>query len=207
MDGILEKLFGSSARVKIIRLFLFNPEVLFTFDMIARRAKVALLLARKEVSLLKSVNMVRQKEAAIDSVFGLKKGKIKNSRKKIQGVSLNPTFPFLQALKNLIISVAPVDRKKLIKDIGKVGKVKLLILSGIFTQNSNSRADLFLVGNSIKEGKLDRVLKNVEAEIGKEITYAVLNTDDFLYRLGMYDKFVRDVLDYPHEKVINKLNI
>ena len=207
MDGILEKLFGSSARVKIIRLFLFNPEVLFTPGIISRRAKVALPSVRREVALLKSIDLIKQKEVAVANVVKLKKGKIKNNRKKIQGVTLNLSFPFLHAFKNLILSAAPVDRKKLIKDVNGVGRIKLLILSGIFTQNNNSRTDLFLVGNSIKEGKLDRVLKNIEAEIGREITYAVLSTDDFLYRLGMYDRFVRDVLDYPHETIINKLNI
>lgn len=207
MDGILEKLFGSSARVKIIRLFLFNPEVLFTPGIISRRAKVIPPAVRRELALLKSINLVKQKEVVVDNVVKLKKGKIKNKKKKVQGVALNPSFPFLQAFRNLIISTAPVDRKKLVKDINKVGRVKLLILSGVFTQNNNSRTDLFLVGNAIKEGKLERALKNIEAEIGREITYAVLSTDDFLYRLGMYDRFVRDVLDYPHEKVINKLNI
>lgn len=203
----MEKLFGSSARVKIIRLFLFNPEVLFTPSIVSRRAKVALPSVRREIALLKSINLVKQKEVTVDNVVKLKKGRIKNKRKKVQGITLNPSFPFLQAFRNLIISIAPVDRKKLIKDVNGVGRIKLLILSGVFTQNNNSRTDLFLVGNAVKEGKLERVLKNIEAEIGKEITYAVLNTDDFLYRLGMYDRFVRDVLDYPHEKVINKLNI
>jgi chitinase len=207
MDGILEKLFGSSSRVKIIRLFLFNPEVLFTLGIISRRTKVALPSVRREVALLKSVNLIKQKEVVVTNVVKLKKGKIKNNKKKVQGITLNPSFPFLQAFRNLILSAAPIDKKKLIKDINEVGRIKLMILSGIFTQNNNSRTDLFLVGNSIKEGKLDRVVKNVEAEIGREIVYAILSTDDFLYRLGMYDRFVRDVLDYPHETIINKLNI
>lgn len=207
MNGVLEKLFGSSARVKILRLFLFNPEVLFTSGIVSRRAKVTLPSARRELALLKSVNLIKQKEITVENIVKLKKGKIKNNKKKVQGLALNPLFPFLHSLKNLILNAAPVDRKKLANDINGVGRIKLMILSGIFTQNNNSRTDLFLVGSSIKEGKLGRVVKNVEAEIGREITYAVLSTDDFLYRLGMYDRFVRDVLDYPHEKVINKLNI
>ena len=67
--------------------------------------------------------------------------------------------------------------------------------------------DLLLVGDSMKETKLDKVLKSIEAEIGKEIVYAVFKTDDFMYRLGMYDRFIRDILEYPHEKAVNKLNI
>ena len=43
----------------------------------------------------------------------------------------------------------------------------------------------------------------LEAEIGKELAYAVFDTPDFLYRANMYDKLVRDVIDFPHEKVLD----
>jgi hypothetical protein len=42
----------------------------------------------------------------------------------------------------------------------------------------------------------------MEAEIGGELSYAVFETKEFLYRLNMYDKLVRDILDYPHEVVV-----
>ncbi len=44
-------------------------------------------------------------------------------------------------------------------------------------------------------------------QIGKELNYSVLPTKEFLYRLRMRDKFIRDILDYPHEKILNKLDI
>ena len=47
----------------------------------------------------------------------------------------------------------------------------------------------------------------MEAEIGKELRYAVLNTKEFIYRLDMYDKFIRDILDYPHERLIEKIKV
>ena len=47
----------------------------------------------------------------------------------------------------------------------------------------------------------------VEAEIGKELTFASFETADFHYRLGMYDKLIRDILDYPHQKLLDKLNM
>jgi hypothetical protein len=47
----------------------------------------------------------------------------------------------------------------------------------------------------------------MEAEIGKELVFASFETADFHYRLGMYDKLIRDILDYPHQKLLDKLNI
>jgi hypothetical protein len=47
----------------------------------------------------------------------------------------------------------------------------------------------------------------MEAERGKELVYAYLETQDFQYRLGMYDKLIRDILDYPHQVLLDKISI
>jgi hypothetical protein len=205
MNGVLEKLFGSAPRIKIIRLFFLNSETLFNTREISRRAKVNLLSVRREILLLKKIGFIKQKEERIDEIIKLKKGKIKNKKKKIQGLKLNLLFPFFHPLKNLVINTAPIDREKLTKMLSSIGRMKLIILSGIFIQSDDSNTDLLLVGDSIRRSALERVLRNIEAQIGKELIYAVFNTKEFLYRFGMYDRFIRDILDYPHEKIVNKL--
>ena len=207
MNTALEKLFGSSARVKIIRLFLSNPENVFSLDDVSRRAKVLTPSAKREISLFKSVGLIKQRDETTDEIIKLKDGTEKIKKKKFNGYFLNALFPFVHALRNLVINAAPADKEAMIKEINTIGRIKLVVFSGIFTNRENSRVDLLLVGDSIKETKLDKALKNIEAEIGKEIVYAVFKTDDFMYRLGMYDRFIRDILEYPHEKAVNKLNI
>lgn len=207
MNTALEKLFGSSARVKIIRLFLSNPENLFSLDDVSRRAKAPTPAAKREISLFKSIGLIKQRDETIDEIVKLKDGTEKIKKKKFNGYFLNTLFPFVHALRNLVINAAPADKEAMIKEINTIGRIKLVVFSGIFTNRENSRVDLLLVGDSMKETKLDKVLKNIEAEIGKEIVYAVFKTDDFMYRLGMYDRFIRDILEYPHEKAVNKLNI
>lgn len=203
----MEKLFGSPARVKIIRLFLINADGFFTPGDIARRVKANLPAVRREIALLKSVGFIKQSEEKIEQVVKLKKGKIKTEKKKIQGLRLNILFPFLKPLKHLMVDTVPVDNEKLVRMLNSTGKIKLVVLSGIFIQEENARTDLLLVGDAIKKAALDRILKKIESEIGKELIYAVFNTSDFMYRLEMYDKFIRDILDYPHEKALNKLNL
>lgn len=207
MSGVLEKLFGSPARVKIIRLFLSNLGNVFTSEDVSRRAKVAMPLARREISLLKSVDLIKQKDDVVAETVKLKSGEIKTKKKKIVGYSFNPMFPYAHAFKNLFVNIAPVDKEKVVKELNSVGKIKLIIFSGAFIQSDGDRIDLLVVGDAIRETKLDKVLKNVEAEMGKELVYASFKTDDFMYRLGMYDKFIREVLESPHEKALNKLNI
>ncbi|MDP3902211.1 MAG: hypothetical protein Q8Q21_01320 [bacterium] len=208
MNDKISKLFGSSARIKIIRLFMLNSETVYSLKEISQRAKVPAASARREISLLKSIGLVRPKTEKFLEELKLKDGKIKTKKVETSGFVLNQLFPFLFPLKNLVLNSTPLDKEKLIKNLGAAGKVKLMILSGIFTNNEGgSSVDLLLVGDAIKESKLDRALKNVEAELGKEIVYAVFSTKDFMYRYGMYDKFVREIMESPHEKVVNRLSI
>jgi hypothetical protein len=66
---------------------------------------------------------------------------------------------------------------------------------------------MLIVSDRPKKSIVDNVMASIEAEIGKEIRYAVLDTDDFKYRLSIGDKLVRDVLDYPHEIVLDRLSL
>jgi hypothetical protein len=47
-------------------------------------------------------------------------------------------------------------------------------------------------------------MKNLESEVGKELTYSAFETEDFEYRLGIHDRLVRDILDAPHTTLIDQ---
>lgn len=200
-SDILAKLFGSSSRVKIIRLFLLNPDEIFTLKGISQRAKATKEASRREISVLRGAGLIKPKSDYV-ALAGAK-----NKKKKIRGWKLNKSFPMMVSLNNFVLNMAPLSRSLLLKKLQKIGRIKLVILSGIFGKGDDGRVDIFVVGDGIKKGKLESIIRDIEAEVGKELRYAVLSTEDFFYRLGMYDKFVRDILDYPHEKILDKIGI
>ena len=59
-----------------------------------------------------------------------------------------------------------------------------------------------IVGDKMNKAKIEKGVKRLEAEIGVELAYAIFNTKEFIYRLNMYDKLVRDILDFPHEVLV-----
>jgi hypothetical protein len=67
------------------------------------------------------------------------------------------------------------------------------------------RLDLLLVGDGLKKSEAARIVRGMEAEIGTELTYALFNTEEFLYRINVRDKLVRDIFDYSHEVILNRL--
>jgi hypothetical protein len=203
---ILEKLFGSAAKVKIIKLFLFNPDSAFDNSEAAERAKVSKAVARREISNLEKINFLKSK-SYIKEVRRQKNRMIQTLRKRTNGWTLDQKFPYTEAIKSFLSNINPFRHKDIIDKISRAGKIQLLIISGIFIKNPDSRVDLLVVGNDIKQGQLETTIKTIESEIGREIRYAVFETSEFNYRYSIFDKLIRDILDYPHEKIINKLGL
>ena len=81
------------------------------------------------------------------------------------------------------------------------------MLAGVFIGQENARTDILMVGEGITKTKLNQFLATTESEIGKTLHYTLMSTDEFRYRRDMYDRFLRDILEYPHEKLINRLGV
>ena len=189
MTDSLQKIFGSAARLKLLRLFLFNPQRSFTVSEAAGRAQIEPAETRRELSDLVASGLIR-----------------KNRRGKETKYDVNAAFPYLLSLQNLLLNVTSrgEEVKARLKD---TGSLKLLVIGGMFMGEWESNLDLLVVGDRMKERALKIQVKKLEAEIGKEVRYTLLATPDFIYRLNMSDRLLRDIFDFPHKIVLDKLDI
>ena len=199
---ILERLFGGSAKVKIIKLFLFNQRDIFDKDTISERSKSSSSDVRRELASLEKINLVKKR-----TFFKEFEKHGKTSKKRVDGWYVNPDFPLLSALQHLLIKTAPFSHNEIISKLSKAGKLKFVIITGVFIQDFDSRIDILVVGDSLSKARLETAIKAMEAEMGRELRYSTFETVDFKYRLDMYDKLVRDILDFDHEVVLDKLSI
>ncbi len=202
---ILGKLFGSPARVKIMRLFLLNSEDAFENSDVVKKSKVAAPVTRKELSMLSKVGFIN-KRSFFKEVPAKAKSK-KPTKKRVSGWQLSKDFPLLQSIHELLVNTEPLGSKDISDRLKRCGNMKLIIVSGAFIQNPDSRVDMLIVGDKLKKGAISAVLSIIESEVGKELAYTSLETQDFKYRLSVYDKFIRDILDYPHTKILNKIGV
>lgn len=189
----LAKLFGSEVKVKIMRLFLFNSEKVFDINEIVDRVKSNHSKVRREMGILEKIDFVKRR--------------VSQKSRNGYAFAMNTQFPYLLPLQNFLINAEPLQSKEILKRLTKLGSIKVIIVAGVFIQDPESRADIFIVGDGIKKSALDNVMGDLEAEIGKELKYAYFTTDDFKYRLSMFDKLTRDILDFPHKKILNKLGL
>lgn len=191
----LAKLFGGQARVRIMRLFLLNNETNFEVEDIVSRSRVTKANVRKEINVLSTMGFIKQKTIIKEGYRGAKK--------KVTVWSLDTSFHYLSPLREILIDPTLLIQEDLPQRFKQVGKIKLMLVSGVFIGDSVSRADLLIVGDKLKKNILQQVIKSLEAEIGKELDYVVFDTEEFKYRLDMYDKLVCDIIDLPHEKLID----
>jgi hypothetical protein len=196
----LEKLFGSSARVKILKLFLLNTDEIIEKKEVEIRAKVTGSEALKELNLLEKIGLVHQR-----SFFKEKENGGKKMRKK--GYIVDKNHRLFIPLQSLLIKNSPMSNGTIISRISRHGKIKLIITSGIFIQDLDSRVDLLIVGDEVKERSVKSTISVMESEIGKQIRFSIFSTDDFKYRIGVCDRLVRDILDYPHEVILDRIGL
>lgn len=200
MSDPLSILFGSTARVKLLRFFLFNPVQEFTFDEISRRAKLVRRTARTELNALERAEIIKKKMIYV-------KHPEKDIKIRVIGYGLNSASPQLGSLQTFLFETAPINGKTLVKHIRKVGPIDFLACTGIFMREFDRRLDVLVAMKKKSESKIETAIRALEAELGIEIRYAVLETEDLKYRVGMYDKLTRDVFDYPHQILIDKVGI
>ena len=188
---ILGKLFGSANRVKLLRLFLFNPELGLRRQDIVRRAKIGSGSLGKELKLLENIRLVKA---------GKEGGRSKTWR-------FNSRFHVARELKLLLDTEFGQHRAEISNRFRGAGQIRLLIIAGNLIGDTNGKVDLVIVGDNLRKGIVEQTVRALEAEAGQELVYALLDTRDFTYRLAASDKFVRDLLEYPHEKLVNRLKI
>ena len=186
----LAKIFGSPARLKVIRLFIFNPGEGFSIAEIAERTKHSKDVVRRELTDLLASGFLRKRGARAATKY-----------------SVNPKFEHLPEFDVFIRETTSVSPKRILTVLRKVGTLRVVALTGFFTGVIEPQVDLLVVGDKIDERALLSSVQTLEAELGREIRYASFATPDFRYRLGVYDRLLRDVFDYPHRLLIDKIGI
>lgn len=207
----LEKLFGGQNRIKLLRFFLLERERLVSIEELSKTLHMSAKQVLKEGRFLEDVGFIKTKKCVIE----IAKGK-KTRKRKTKGFVGNHSFPFLQPLFHLLIAAAPVSREKMHAFFNSKKTVALVVLSGIFLSESaqherrpdiDTPIDVLVVAKKGKKADFDPFMGKLGAEIGKELDWAFLTTEEYEYRKGIHDKFLRDIFDYSHEVLLDREGI
>jgi hypothetical protein len=201
----LGKIFGSENRVKILRYFLAHPDEQIEIDELSKKVKVKNPDLKKEIKNLVTIDFLNELTLVED--IEVKSGKkIKTRQVRNDGLELNKNYVFADSLAALLLDFRFIDRRELLEDFKRYGKIKLLCLGGVFMPDEEGKLDLLLVGDALDKEKIDDFVKKLEADFGTELRYAVFESEEFRYRVNMFDRLIKDFFKGPHEKILEKIN-
>lgn len=228
---MLSKLFGSKARVKILKLFLLHPDRKYYIRQLSRDLRLQVNSVRRELENLEELGLLisnistedenENKEEPDSKILEkLKQGIIVKSRKKEnkeQGnlskgsqskkyFQANENFVLFEEIRALIAKAQVLYEKNFIDKLQKVGKIKLFILSGVFVGNQDSAVDIFLVGRFNRQ-KFLKLIKELEKELDYELKYTMMDTQEFNYRNSITDTFLYGILEGRKAVIIDKIGI
>lgn len=185
---LFDSLFGSKARARLIRFFILNPGMEFGTIAVSEKTLISRPEVTREITRLAKMKLV-----------------IEHSRKGKKQFSVNEEFPFYTELKSLVSKLNVHAQSQVFRKLKIIGEVKLILISGLFLNYPKSKVDMILVVNNINRTKLKHAIAHLEAEVGKEIRFVLMNSEELHYRLNMLDRFFIEFLEGPYEEVSNKV--
>ena len=184
---MVEQLFGSKTRVKLLSLFFNNPGRPFYVREITRKIDEQINSVRRELANLLSVGLVSSDGS--------------NNRLYYE---VNPKYEYYEQLRSIFTSMPaksndPVvketrEEDKIIKQLRSAGSITFAFLTGSFARDSRTNVDIFVVGD-VNRARLAKVVAEMEKDMGRELNYSALTPDEYQYRLSLNDRFITSVLE------------
>ncbi len=193
---MIDALFGSKTRVKLLHLFLTNPDKSFYVREITRLIDEQINSVRRELANMLSVGII-----------------ISDSVDNKLYYEVNQNYEHYKPLKQIFGSTKTETAKsKTIpvvawkNDLLKLAGLRVAIAAGVLVRGSASPVDILLVG-SMPGVKVSALIKKIERYEGRELNYAVLSYDEFYYRLSVRDKFLTEILSGAYSVLVDTENI
>jgi predicted transcriptional regulator len=203
---MIEQLFGSKTRVKLLQLFYKNPKRSFYVREITRKIDEQINSVRRELANLLSIGIitsdnsnnklyyeVNQKFEYYDSLSKMFGGSAsKKSKKPAEKITGENAEGAEAVVLDEELVVIDEQNRPLLEALKKAGNINLAVITGQFTLDDRSGIDILVVGD-INEVNLQNSINDIEQSEKKSLRYAYLPVEEFVYRKQVNDKFVSDV--------------
>jgi hypothetical protein len=189
---MIDALFGSKTRVKLLHLFLNNPGKSFYVREITRLIDEQINSVRRELSNMMTIGIVTSDSSDHKLYYEV-------NQRYDHYVPLRAIFADQHVEAVAVAETGSSDWQSIITDLPGV---RLAVAAGVLVRGSASSIDLLLVGDTAP-AKLKKAVKDIEKQEGRELNYSVLSYDEFYYRLSVRDKFITEILNGKYAVVVD----
>lgn len=188
---MIDALFGSKTRVKLLHLFLNNPGKAFYVREITRLIDEQINSVRRELSNMLNVGIITSDTSDNKLYYEV------NQRYE-HYVPLRAIFAD-ERIESAVETDVVISWHAELKQLSGL---RLAVAAGVLVKGSTSAVDLLLVG-SIPSAKLKKIIKDIEKTEGRELNYSTLSYEEFYYRMSVRDKFITEILAGKHAVVVD----
>ncbi len=194
---MIDALFGSKTRVKLLHLFLNNPGKAFYVREITRLIDEQINSVRRELSNMLEVGIIGSSSTDNRLYY-----------------EVNQRYEHYLPFRSMFADqkAPPVSESKSdsalpwLKYLREIKGVRLAVIAGVLVSGSASNIDLLLVGDA-SEKKVTALVGIIEESVGRELSYTVMKYDEFYYRLSVHDKFITTILANKHSVLLDSDDI
>lgn len=196
---MVEQLFGSKTRVKLLQLFYSNPNRSFYVREITRKIGEQINSVRRELSNLLSIGIITSD----------------NTNNKLY-YEVNQKYDYYSPLQEIFgKGVKNANKHKLNKEekeaeepdeLKAMGHIDLALYTGQFTRDNGAGIDLFIVGE-VNNNAVQKYVETIEEKENKSIRYTVMSLDDFTYRQQINDKFAIAISNAKKQIIVDKQHL
>ncbi len=199
---MIEQLFGSKTRVKLLKLFFSNPNRSFYVREITRKVEEQINSVRRELANLLSLGLITSDSTnnklyyevnqdyehydALRSIFSeAKKSKAsekKSSAKSKKSDNADEIEEVKEEAKSTTVELPEA------KHWEGAGNIVGIAYSGVYTRDESAGVDVLVIGDALIS-KVESVISELEKEKNKELRYALIEPDEWRYRQQVRDKF------------------
>jgi hypothetical protein len=203
---MIEQLFGSKTRVKLLQLFYSNPNRSFYVREITRKIDEQINSVRRELANLLNVGII-----------------VSDNTNNRLYYEVNQDYEFYEPLRAIFggatftpvltptttdgkVNTPKVKKAALSPEAEKLkalGNLELVLYTGQFTRDEASGIDILVVGD-VNANAIQKFVSELETQENKEIRYTVMPVAEFNYRRQIKDRFITTVLDSKKQVVVDK---
>lgn len=199
---MIEQLFGSKTRVKLLQLFYSNPNRSYFVREITRKIDEQINSVRRELSNLLSIGIITSDNTNNKLYYEVnQKFEYYEPLQQIFGGGLKK-----QAAKSASSTAAADNEAGSEADFRTIGQIDLVVLTGQFTRDESAGVDFLIVGE-VNPNALQKYVDEMEAKENKAIRYAVMSLADFQYRQQIHDRFATAIKQSKKQVLIDKHNL
>lgn len=194
---MIDQLFGSKTRVKLLQLFYSNPNRSFYVREITRKIDEQINSVRRELANLLNAGLITSDTSNYKVYYEV-------DQKFVYFDPLSEIFGGKRPKKAKVATKAEVTEEvDEAADLKALGNIEIACLMGQFTRDEGSGIDVLLVGN-VNQHAVQKYVTELEKQEGKDLRYSVFSLDDFTYRLQIKDRFMSNVLLSKKQILVDK---